>query len=160
MTGILPVKIGFVSSSPFRKVVERSIPSYESKVTAVQSFYENWILRDDISRSVWRYCTKLHSLVLRCQHCMSVNFHNFWKWFAIQTRCAKLDSETLLQQSGQFLRDDISWSVLIFCVKLHSLALWCQDCMSVNFHNFWRYFAILTRGAKLSSEALLQKNVI
>jgi len=37
-------------------------------------------------------------------------------------------------------------------MKLHSLVLQCQDYMSVNFHDFWRCFAILTKGVKLSSE--------
>ena len=73
-----------------------------------------------------------------------------WKCFDMLIRGANLGSEALLQQFGQFLRADISRSVLRFCVKLHSLVLWRQECMSVNFHDFWRCFDMLTRDAKLS----------
>src|ERR1017187_3637305 len=88
---------------------------------------------------------------------MSVNFHDFLRCFDMLTRGAKLGSEALLQQFGQVLRADISRSVLRYCMKLHSLVLLSQECMSVNFHDFLRCFDMLTRGAKLGSEALLQQ---
>ena len=114
-------------------------------------------LRPDISRSELRFCMKLHILVLWSQECMLVNFHDFWRCFDMLIRGANLGSDALFQQFGQFLRPDISRSVLRFCMKLHSLILWSQECMSVNFHDFLRCFDMLTRGAKLDSEALLQQ---
>ena len=102
--------------------------------------------------SILIFCMKLHSLVLWNQEYMSVNFHDFWRCFDMLTRGAKLGSEALLQQFGQFLRVDISRSVLRFCMKLHSLILWSQECMSVNFHVFWRCFGMLIRGAKLDKK--------
>ena len=81
------------------------------------------ILRADISRSVLRFCVKLHSHVLRCQDCMSVNFHDFLRCLAMLTRGAKLGLEYSFSSSGNFweiIFRDLFWD---FCIKLHSLIL-------------------------------------
>jgi hypothetical protein len=92
---------------------------------------------------------KLGSAVLGCRDCMSVNFHDLWRCFTKKTRGAKLDPGRNIHRLGLFLRVYISRFVQKFCMKLGSAVLGCRDYMSVNFHDFWRFFTKETRSAKL-----------
>ena len=88
------------------------------------------------------------------------SFRDFWRCFSYVNQRCKVGLRALLQQFGQFLRDNISRSVLRVCMKLHSLVLRCQTTCRSIFIIFEDVCYVNQRGAKLDSEALWLKQFI